>query len=668
MPTIDGLVTGIDTTKIINGLLSIHQKQIDLLTTRKNRVVDQQTAFKGIEARLLAFRNQSAVLGRIRDSVFAAQTATSSNEQVVAAAASDSAVPGTYTLRVHSLAQAHQIASQGLADPDSTVTQGTFVVQVGSGPTVTITIDDTNNTLQGLADAINNSGAGVAATIVNDGSTGGTPYRMLLASAKTGAANALTVTNNLAADSGNAVRPVFDLDQPVQAAADASLTFGSGSGAITVQSETNQVENLIQGVVLNLLGTDDTKDVILTVNRDTETAQKAITEFVASFNDLMEYIDDLVRFDAATGTASILLGNRSVISIQDDVRRAVSEVVPGASPAANRLSALGITLDSSGHLSINSSKLSNVLAGGVSGVTAASLRRLFALDGQSDNGNIQFVLGGIRTKASTTPYQVDISQAAERASLTATNALAASTVIDASNSELTITVDGRTSATLALAAGTYTREQLAAHLEAVINADAKPAGRSISVSLQNDQLQITSNSYGNSSVVTIGTGSALGALGFAGSESDTGQDVVGTFVVDGVDEPATGKGRLLVGNPSNANTADLQVRVTLAPSQVQAGVDANVTVTRGIASRLDQVLTSLLDPVTGRAKAVNDGFDETAQAVQAAIDRQNQIFQIRQEALLKQFAALESSVGELQSVGNLLATQLSAISNLRTPG
>ncbi len=664
MPSIDGLVTGIDTTKIINGLLSIHQKQIDLLTSRKRHVVDQQTAFKGIEGQLLALRGQIGVLARGKNSVFAAKTATSSNEQLVAAAASETAVPGTYTLRVSNLAQAHQIATQGFADPDSAITQGTFSVQVGSGQSFAVTIDATNNTLRGLADAINGSGAGVSATIVNDGSIGGTSYRLLLASSKTGAANGLTITNGLAADGGGAVQPIFDTDNPIQAAADATIVFGAGAGAITVKSETNHVDGLIQGVALNLLDADDTKTVTVTISRDTSTAEKAITDFVDAFNTLMSGIDSKVQFDAATNTASILLGNRSVISIQDDVRRALTEVVAGADPAANRLSAIGITVDSNGQLSVNSSKLQSALSGQIDGITADGLRRLFALDGQSDNGNIQFLLGSTRTKTSSVGYEVDITQAAERASIVGSNDLAASTVIDGTNNTFEITVDGKSSAVLTLAAGTYTQEQLAAHVEAVINAVVSSSARSVAVSVQNNKLQITSNSYGASSEFTIGAGSAIAALGFTGSETDRGLDVAGKFIVAGVDEPATGSGRLLIGNSKNANTADLQLRVTLTSAQVQAGVDGTLTVSRGVASRLDQMLGSLLDPVTGRTKVMNDGFDDEAKSLQDDIEKQNKIFESRQEALLKQFAALESSVGQLQSVGNLLAAQFNTINNI----
>ena len=69
-----------------------------------------------------------------------------------------------------------------------------------------MTIDGTNDTLQGLANAMNNAGAGVTASVVNDGS-GNNPYRLLLTSNQSGADNTIQITNNLAADSGGPCSP-----------------------------------------------------------------------------------------------------------------------------------------------------------------------------------------------------------------------------------------------------------------------------------------------------------------------------------------------------------------------------------------------------------------------------------------------------------------------------
>jgi flagellar hook-associated protein 2 len=666
MPSIDGLISGIDTTTIIEGLLQIKQQQITNLETRKEEVLARKAAFQGIEARLLSFRSTAAQIGRTQNSVFDSRTVTVSNDSFVAASASSRSAVGVYQIRVNSLARAHQVAAQGYADPDSEITQGTLDIRVGSGAVTSFTIDGTNNTLQGLADAINASSADVTASIIKDGSGGATPYRLLLTSKKSGAENQITVTNNLAASSGGAVRPDFDFLNPVQEGTDASVSLGSGPGAITVTSSTNRIDDLIGGVTIDLLKADPAQEISLTVAANTEASKAAIEDFVTSFNDLMKYIDEQVRFDAATNSAGLLLGNRSAIQLQDQIRRAVTDVVPGVSTNANRLSAIGISVTDKGHLQIDSGRLDDVLNGRVAGIATQDVGRLFAMTGDSNHPQVQFVLGNSNTKTSTTPYGVDITQAAERASITAATPLADSIVIDSSNHLLSLSVDGALLSDLVIADGTYTRDSLVQQLQSVINAAPGLSGRSVSVGLDGTSLRITSDAYGAASKIDIEGGTALAALGLTGTETDQGVDVAGSFIVDGQTEAAVGRGRVLSGNADNANTADLQVRVALSPGQVVAGVEASVTVTRGVAARLDQLLGSMLDSVTGSVKQVEDRFDQTADDIQKSIDRQNARFEAAQESLIRQFTALESAISSLQTTSSYLASQLASL-KITTP-
>jgi flagellar hook-associated protein 2 len=659
---IDGLASGLDTTTIVEGLLEIQKQQVTRLNSRISGITDKQTAFKGVEAGLLSLRGSLGRLTRVQDNVFEARTATSSDDSLIAAAASSGATPGIYTLQVSSLARAHQIASQGLADADSEITEGTFGIQIGTGAVTNITVDTTNNTLQGLADSINSADAGISASIINDGSTG-TPYRLLLTSNQAGTNGAITISNSLAAASGNASKPAFT-DPDVQSATDASLVIGTGPGAITVNGTSNQIEDVIPGVTLDLLAADATKTVTLTVTEDVESAREAIDGFVGSFNAVLGTIDSQVRFDAETGQAGVLLGNRTIISIQDEVRNAVLQTVSGITGSTNRLSSIGITFDARGQLTVDTSRLDDVLNGRVDDVSLDDVRRLFSLSGESTKAGIEFLGGSTRTKDSASAVEVDISQAAERAVIAATSDLAASTVIDSSNNSFTVSIDSQTSAALTLADGTYTRQELADHLESAINGDSTLIGREVSVSLSGNALQITSLAYGTSSKVSSVSGTASSELGFVGTESDQGQDVVGKFIVNGVDEIAVGTGRLLIGDSENENTADLQVRVTLGSSQVQSGVDGNITVTRGLAAKLDLVLNSILDPGTGRVKTVNDSFEEQIQDIEETIARQNALVEQRQQSLIKEFIALETAISGFQSAGNFLATQLAGVSGL----
>ena len=112
MPVIDGLASGLDTTAIIEGLLQIQQKRIDQLADRQQTIRIEQTAFAGIEGRLLSLRGALTALNRTQRNALSARVATSSDESVLTATATSRAATGVYTLTVNQLAQRHQLSVQ----------------------------------------------------------------------------------------------------------------------------------------------------------------------------------------------------------------------------------------------------------------------------------------------------------------------------------------------------------------------------------------------------------------------------------------------------------------------------------------------------------------------------------------------------------------------------
>lgn len=661
--TINGLVSGIDTDNIVSGLLDIQQQQLDRMALRKTEVQRKQAAFSTLESRMLSLRSDAGVLGRTSSNPLTKLSVTTSDTEAISATASASAVSGVYSLTVNSKAAAHQVASQGFADADAEITQGTFEIRLGSGDVKTITIDSNNATLSGLASAINASGAGVSASIVKDSAGGSTPWKLLLTGTKTGADNAISVTNNLAASGGTATKPNLDFLNPVQAAADAEVTLGSGAGAITVSSDTNRFDDLIAGVSFELMQVSDGQQVSLTVARDTAGAVTAVQDFVDSFNAVLGFIDDNSTYNTSTNEGGVFLGNAGTIRIQQTLRSTIQDVVPGANPLANRLSAVGLSFTDKGRLQFDQSKLQDALNGEVDGVDADDVKKLFALGGESTNSGISFLLGSSRTKSSATAYDVDITQAAEQATITGASNLPASTVITSSNRTLSLDLDGK-AATVTLSDGTYTAQQLADHLESVINDSEDLPGREIKVSLNGSKLVLTSASYGSSSKVSVTGGSAVTDLGLTTSLTDTGRDVVGSFIVDGQTEVAVGRGRVLSGDPDNENTADLQVQVTLTSSQVSSGVEGSLTVTRGLASALDQVLGDLLNVEDGLLSSIDEGYTSQLDSIQASIDRQQATFDRQKESLLTQFQALETAISQMQATGNYLSAQLANLPSL----
>jgi flagellar hook-associated protein 2 len=656
MFSIDGLVSGFDTSTIVESLLQFQQAQVDKFNARKAEITTKQTAFKGIEAQLLTLRTSMGRLNRTQSSVFGLSSAKSSNEEIATVVADHGATPGVYQISVESLATAQQLASQGFANETEQVASGTITIQVGNRAEQTIEIGPGNNTLDGFIASINDQVKDISASLVKDQSTN--TYRILLASRHTGAANTINITSDLDSSSGS----IPDFSGPaVQEANNAVVKLGSGPGALSAEYASNQIEDLISNVTMDLKKASPGQLVTVSVQRDTSAAKEAIQTFVEDFNSIIEFIDGQTRFNAETNQASPLLGNRSVTSIKNRLLTAVSNTVSSGGNLT-RLSQIGIDLDTKGRLLINSNRLDQALKGELDNVDPNAIRGLFGLNARSTNAGIKFLTGGPRTQSSTTPYQVDISQAAERATVTGSNPLAGSTVIDETNNKLQITLDGIVSEELTLASGTFTASDLAAHVQSTINASTTLGVHNVLVAVSpNNELLITSEAFGTSASVASISGSAAASMGFNGTESDTGQDVAGKFIVEGVEEIAKGSGRVLIGDSNNSKTADLQLLVTLTSGQLSEGAEADVQVSRGVTGELEKYIGELLHAEKGMLKNVNDGFQTRLASIDRSIERVEDITSRRREALIAEFAALESILSDLQNTGSFITSQLASL-------
>ena len=557
MFSVDGLASGLDTAAIIEGALASRQARIDRLNVQRQGVVDEQTLFKTIEGQLLGLQGSLRNILRSSNTAFDSKVATSSDVETADVTASSSAVAGTYQLRVVQLAQPHQIKSNGYSDESDLVGTGTLKIQVGSRAQATIELDE-NSTVQSLVGAINSQSDDVRATLIDDGSSD-RPLRVMITSRHSGEDQAITVESELQVDAGS---PVLDFSGPaVQEAQDAQVKIGTGEGAISISSENNQFDDLIAGVSIDVLRADPEKDVLITVSEDTTSVVDAVEGFVTAYNDVVDVIDSNSSFDPESNQAGLLLGNRSAANIQSKLRTALNTVVQGVDKNVRTLTSVGIDTTANGKLSLNRSRLQDLLAGRVEGVGIDDIRRLFAIDGQSDNPGVEFLLGTNNTSASPQdpvtgeplPYEVEITRAASVAQIEGAAPLLETTIINSTNSTFQIEVD-RTPITVQIPSGSYGREALADQLQTLINTSPDRAGRSVKIDVgPSNQLVIASESYGNASRINILTGAGNAPLGLLEDTSSVGQDVAGVFRVQlpgdeqRIREEAVGNGRTLTG-------------------------------------------------------------------------------------------------------------------------
>ncbi|MEN9866372.1 MAG: hypothetical protein RL748_1962, partial [Pseudomonadota bacterium] len=183
---------------------------------------------------------------------------------------------------------------------------GASYTQDGNSASGSITIDGTNNSLQGIRDAINKGNFGVTATIVSDGST--TPYHLVLSSSKTGANSSFRIsTSGATADA--AITDLLTYDpagtQNLKQNTAAQSTKLTVNG-IAVSSNTNAISGAIQGVSLSVLKVGSST---VAVSRDTSAVKAGINAFVKAYNDFNTTVQGLTGYDPDTKRAGALLGD-----------------------------------------------------------------------------------------------------------------------------------------------------------------------------------------------------------------------------------------------------------------------------------------------------------------------------------------------------------------------
>ncbi|MFH0900361.1 MAG: flagellar cap protein FliD N-terminal domain-containing protein, partial [Pseudomonadota bacterium] len=111
--TFSGLATGLDTSAIIEKLVSLEKAQIPGLETKKSNLQIQLATIGNLVTKLNALK--TAAEGLDSTSELSEYTATSSDTNVITATTSGSASPGLYGIEVQQLAQAEHTRLEGTA-------------------------------------------------------------------------------------------------------------------------------------------------------------------------------------------------------------------------------------------------------------------------------------------------------------------------------------------------------------------------------------------------------------------------------------------------------------------------------------------------------------------------------------------------------------------------
>lgn len=637
-PKVDGLVSGIQSSDIIDAFINADRATTRLLERNKALFEARREAVRTFNTRMLSAQLDLGTLKRA--STFQSRTATSSNADALSITTTGStAVPGTYSLDVVAVARAHQIAAVGQSSAETAFASGSVSLQLGDAQATAITFS-AGGSLNDIALAINNAQAGITASVINDGS--GSPYRLVLKGDKTGDDNTILATGT------GGMTALFTGMSTLAEASNAEVRIGTGPGAITVNQASNTFSEIVPGVTFE--ARTAANGITLSVNADTAVAKEGITKFVDSMNSAITYLKANAGYDAGTKSAGVLISQGNLVSGMGQITRALMGTVPGLQPPINSLTALGITINrTDGTLTIDQTKLNKVLTDNPEGV-----RRLFMNTGSSTEPAVQFSNITDKTKL-TGAFTVDITQPALQAVLSST-ALAASTVISNSNNTLGVTVNG-TSATLTLTNGTYTRAQLAQQLQSALNAVLSPTSEKLNVSLVNDRLDVRSDRYGQTQNIQIKSDStALSALGLS-AQNVSGTNVAGT--INGV--AGTGNGRLLSGaTGTDAQGLALNVTATVAVS------GASVTVNKGLGQLIGDRFSRMTDNSFGAISSIDKTLTKNISDAATKITKSDEMLAKRRERYERQFQAMERMIASFNAQGTALTNFVNSLTPKQT--
>lgn len=349
---VDGLVSGLQTTDLINQLMQVESAPQTLLKAK-------QTATTSMVSALQALNTKVSSLGDA-----ATKAATASSWQVSKATSSAASVTATTSAGATAASLSFTVDKVATSQV-SLVSYDDLVAGLGGATTLTVRRPDGTTTevavgesAADLAKNITASGAGVSATVVTANGT----TRLQLTGTAPGAANAFELLAGKAADVAPGQSALTTT--PLRAAGDAAVTLWAGTpGAQQVTSSTNTFADVLTGVSISVSAVEATP-VTLTVARDTAAVTSLASGLVGSLGVVLSEITSRSAATTTTDTdgrtvvsGGLFAGESATRDLQQRLQQAASYPVDGISP-----STVGIVVGRDGTFTFDQTKFEAALA------------------------------------------------------------------------------------------------------------------------------------------------------------------------------------------------------------------------------------------------------------------------------------------------------------------
>jgi flagellar hook-associated protein 2 len=611
--TINGIVSGLDTSSIIDKLVAVEGNSKTLLSNQQKA----QTAIVGAYTTMLGSIGAlaSQVSSLANTSSWATTTAASSSSTVTAATTAASKSATSLTFDVASVAAAQALISENTVSSTnaSVASSGSLTLTSSDGSTKNIGVG--TGTLSDVVSAINAAGVGITASAIQ---TSPGQYRLQVASQSTGAASQFS----LSGING------FTSMKVLAAGSDASITVGKNTGTSIAYSITSPT-NTFAGVADGLSFTVSKIEAGVTVSTavDPTAVSDQIASIVTNANNLLASISANTAWDPATKTGGALLGDSTVRSLQQSILSIVS--------SANTP---GLSVTSSGQLAYDPATFKTAFAANPASVMSAYGASSSFQATAGVTGTASYTNAISSTIAGSYAINVTSNAKAEKWQLVPPGTGIVGRLMTMTRGATTVSYTALASDTAASAADAF---------------NTKLAQAKVGVSAAVDGFGAIVLSAANAG--TSGSFTAAMDGGATATKLTAGTNIAGT--IDGV--AATGIGNLLsLSTTAESGAAGISIAVNASDADITAsgGAIGTLSYKPGLAQQLDTLFSQMSDSTNGQLVTAQATATTQIKTLQTAIDSWTAQLDNYRATLNGKFTAMETALSALKAQSSAMSS------------
>jgi|GEM_PF-134441 len=355
-----GLGSGLNIADMVNATVAAE---------RAPKAVQLERMEKSASAKISSLGTLKGAIGEFEDALKALKEDKLFNQRKASVSKSDSlavnvqssAKAGKYQVEVSQLARSSKLAGGSV--------KGGAEAQFAEGGIVVVALGDTSfevevkagSTLGELQEQINSelNKEGIRANLLKDPHSG--ESRLVLTADKSGEGNDLKLS---VISNDENLKALAENQQVLETAANAKFKIDG----LELQSASNEVKDVMQGVTLNLKAVSD-KAIEVKIDSNQGEVKSKLHQFVEAYNKLHATCKELGHVVAVKGGEPLvgqLTGDSSLRSLQNNLSKTLGSAMPGE---MRLLSDLGISSSKEGKLSIDDKKLDKALADNYQGAT-----------------------------------------------------------------------------------------------------------------------------------------------------------------------------------------------------------------------------------------------------------------------------------------------------------